>query len=73
MSSCQLILTLLMATSWMAVLAAVGPVMNQQPSTVFELIQNDPDLSEVNDLIIRLNYDKFQIGFRSDDEGLLVG
>ena len=29
------------------VLAAVGPVMNQQP-TVFDLIQNDPDLSEVS-------------------------
>lgn len=32
------------------VLAAVGPVMNQQP-TVFDLIQNDPDLSEFFNLV----------------------
>ena len=35
------ILTLTVCTA-----TAVGPVMNQQP-TVFDVIQNEPDLSEV--------------------------
>ena len=40
-------MALWMAACTVSVLAAVGPVMNQQP-TVFDLIQNDPDLSEVS-------------------------
>jgi hypothetical protein len=40
-------LSLLAVSSWLLAFAlAVGPVMNQQP-TIFDLIQNDPDLSEV--------------------------
>ena len=31
----------------LALASAVGPVMNQQP-TVFDLIQNEPELSEVS-------------------------
>ena len=42
--SCRLaVLSMLVAMA-----SAVGPVMNQQP-TIFDLIQNDPDLSEVNE------------------------
>ena len=42
--SCRLaVLSMLVALA-----SAVGPVMNQQP-TIFDLIQNDPDLSEVNE------------------------
>lgn len=51
MSSCRLMLSFLLATSWLNVLAAVGPVMNQQ-QTVFDVIQSDPDLSEVRKFLI---------------------
>lgn len=37
-----LILTLTVCTA-----TAVGPVMSQQPPTVYDLIQTEPDLSEV--------------------------
>jgi|688.fasta_scaffold969343_1 hypothetical protein len=46
-SSYLVTLSLLVVSSWLlAFTSAVGPVMNQQP-TIFDLIQNDPDLSEV--------------------------
>lgn len=47
MSPSSRLVVLSVLAAWMTVLAsAVGPVMNQQP-TIFDLIQNDPDLSEV--------------------------
>ncbi|XP_032785978.2 fasciclin-1 isoform X3 [Daphnia magna] len=51
-SSSLVTLSLLAMSSWLAFASAVGPVMNQQP-TIFDLIQNDPDLSEFFNLISR--------------------
>lgn len=54
-SSSLVTLSLLAMSSWLAFASAVGPVMNQQP-TIFDLIQNDPDLSEVRISELNFNY-----------------